>query len=178
MNLLKKIFKAAGWNAKFECEIPEKCIICVAPHTSNWDFVIGVLFKQAYKLKANFFIKKEWFNFPTGKLFRKLGGVPIWRDKEYSTTDLMAKAFEERETMRLAITPEGTRKLNQQWKLGFYYIALKARVPIVLAGIDYATKNIIIGKLFTPSGNVESDLIEIKLFYKNFTAKFPHKFGY
>ncbi|MDR1544869.1 MAG: 1-acyl-sn-glycerol-3-phosphate acyltransferase [Prevotellaceae bacterium] len=166
-----------GWRAQFDCEIPDKCIICVAPHTSNWDFIIGIIFKQAYKLEANFFIKKEWFNFPFGKIIRSLGGVPIWRDTQNSTTDLMAKAFSEQKTLRLAITPEGTRKYNSEWKKGFYYIAFKAQVLIVLVSLDYKKKLIHVGKLFAPTGDIEKDIVEIKKFYSNITAKFPYKFS-
>jgi 1-acyl-sn-glycerol-3-phosphate acyltransferase len=177
VNLSKKILQLFGWQAVFNTEIPQKCIICVAPHTSNWDFMLGMLFKSAYKIKVKFFIKEEWVKFPVGFLIIKLGGIPIKRHKQQSTTDIYAKEFARRKELKIAITPEGTRKLNQEWKLGFYYIARKANVPVLLAGIDYKTKRIVVGKQFFPTENAESDIAEIKAFYKDFSGKFPERFG-
>jgi len=171
------LLKLLGWKADFNCEIPKKCVVCIAPHTSNWDFIIGILFKIAYKIKANFFIKKEWMRFPTKTLMLKLGGIPINRSKQQSTTDIIAAEFSKRQNLVIAIAPEGTRKRNSNWKMGFYYIALKANVPILLAAIDYKTKTISVSKEFFPTGNIEYDLIKISDFYSNITAKFPEKFG-
>ena len=170
------LFKLLGWKADFDCKIPNKCIVCIAPHTSNWDFVIGVLFKSAYKIKANFFIKKEWMRFPTKTLMLKIGGIPIDRSKQQSTTDVIAAEFSKRKNLIIGIAPEGTRKYNSYWKMGFYYISLKANVPILLAYIDYKTKTIGVSKEFFPTGDIEKDLIEISNFYKNITAKFPENF--
>lgn len=170
------IFKLLGWKADFRCEIPNKCVVCIAPHTSNWDFVMGVIFKSAYKIKANFFIKKEWMRFPTKKLISKLGGIAINRSKQQSTTDIIADEFSKRQKLVIGITPEGTRKRNPNWKMGFYYIALKANVPILLISIDYKIKTICIGKVFFPTGNIEKDLVEISDFYRNITAKIPKNF--
>jgi len=171
------LFKLLGWKADFNCEIPDKCVVCIAPHTSNWDFIVGVLFKSAYKIKANFFIKKEWMRFPTKALFSKLGAIPINRSKQQSTTDTIAEEFSKREKLIIGITPEGTRKCNADWKMGFYYIALKANVPILLAAIDYKTKTISISKEFFPIGNIEKDFEQISDFYKNITAKIPKNFS-
>jgi 1-acyl-sn-glycerol-3-phosphate acyltransferase len=161
----------------FNCEIPDKCVICIAPHTSNWDFIAGILFKMAYKIQSSFFIKDYWFRFPLKTILKKLGGMPIKRDKRQSTTDLLALEFAGKEVFRIAITPEGTRKPNPDWKLGFYCIALKAQVPILLVAIDYKTKTINVGKLFFPTGDVQKDILKIKAFYKIFTGKFPERFA-
>ena len=171
------LFKLLGWKADFNCEIPDKCVVCIAPHTSNWDFVMGVLFKSSYKIKANFFIKKEWMRFPTKTLISKLGGIPINRSKKQSTTDVIAAEFAERTQLIIGIAPEGTRKHNPDWKMGFYYIALKTNVPVLLVSIDYKTKTISISKEFFPTGNIEKDLVEIADFYKNITAKIPKNFS-
>ena len=171
------LIKLFGWKADFDCDIPDKCVACIAPHTSNWDFVMGVLFKSAYKIKANFFIKKEWVRFPTKTLMLKLGGIPVNRGKQQSTTDIIAAEFSKREKLIIGMSPEGTRKYNPDWKMGFYYIALKANVPILLVAIDYKTKTIKVSKEFFPTGNVENDLVEIADFYKNITAKIPKNFS-
>ena len=173
MNLLKLL----GWEADFSCEIPGKCVVCIAPHTSNWDFVMGILFKSAYKIKANFFIKKEWVRFPTKRLMLKLGGIPINRGKQQSTTDIIAAEFSKREKLIIAMSPEGTRKYNPNWRMGFYYIALKANVPILLASIDYKIKTIKISKEFFPTGDIEKDIAKISDYYKDITPKFPEKFS-
>ena len=170
------LFNLAGWKTNFTGEIPNKCVVCIAPHTSNWDFVVSVFFKWAYKIEAHFFIKEEWLRFPTKKLITKLGGLPINRSKQQSTTDIIAAEFGNREKLILGITPEGTRKCNPQWKLGFYYIALKANVPILLVSIDYNKKMITIGKEFLPTGDIKNDMAEIADFYKNVTAKIPENF--
>ena len=171
------LFKLLGWKANFSCEIPDKCVVCIAPHTSNWDFVIGILFKSAYKIKANFFIKKEWLRFPTKTLISKLGGIPINRNKQQSTTDIIAAEFSKHKNLIIGIAPEGTRKRNPNWKMGFYYIATKANVPVLLVYIDYKNKTVGIGKKFLPTGNIEKDITEISDFYKDITAKFPKNFS-
>lgn len=165
-----------GWKLVNDIELPEKCVICIAPHTSNWDFFWGNIFRHKMHLRANFLMKKEWFSFPLGKLMRKLGGIPVDRSQKSSLTDSLAEIFSQNKLFRLVITPEGTRKLNQEWKKGFYFIAQKANVPIVLAFIDYQKREIGFGKIFIPTGDVDVDLAEIKAFYKDKVGKFPEGF--
>jgi 1-acyl-sn-glycerol-3-phosphate acyltransferase len=176
-NLSKKILKWCGWEINNEVEIPNKCVICIAPHTSNWDFVWGNLFNKAMRAKAHFFIKKEWFKFPLGNFMRALGGIPVDRSKKTSLTDQIAEEFKKHEKFQLGITPEGTRKYNPDWKKGFYFIAYKANVPIILATLDYEKKELGYKKIVIPSGNYEDDIIEIKNFYKNTKGKYPELFG-
>ena len=105
-----------------------------------------------------------------------MGGIPVDRDKKSSLVDQMVELAHERTIFHLAITPEGTRSANGEWKRGFYYIALKAQIPILLAGIDYGTKSIIIEKEIYPSGDIEEDMRTIKLYFKNFKGKHPDRF--
>ena len=121
-------------------------------------------------------MKKEWFFEPLGTFFRSIGGIPVNRDKKNSLVDQMAEQANKRKLFHLAITPEGTRSANGEWKKGFYYIALKAHIPIVLAGIDYQNKCISIEKEIFPSGNIEEDMRSIKLYFKNFKGKHPENF--
>lgn len=158
---------------KIDVPIEDKCVICVAPHTSNWDLIIGKLFYNSTKQKTHFLIKKEWFFFPLGSFFRSIGGIPVDRSKRTSITDQVVELFAKNTHFRIGITPEGTRKATSKWRMGFYYIAQKAGVPIQLAYIDYAKKEAGIGKYFYPTGDVEADMVEIKAFYKGIKGKNP-----
>ena len=166
-----------GWVADVNVELPERCIICLAPHTSNWDFVIGQLYRIAEGMKNNFLMKKEWFFWPLGPFFKRIGGIPVWREKHSSLTDNLAKTALESKTFRLCITPEGTRSLNTEWKKGFYFIALKAQIPILLFGVDYERKLIQCTKSMIPSGNLDEDMRLIKQYYKDFKGKHPERFS-
>ena len=149
------LYKRMGWKKEVTIDFPKKYIICLAPHTSNWDFLIGQLYSRAENIKSNFLMKKEWFFWPLGPIFRKMGGVPVWRSKHTSMTDNLAEEAKKRESFGLCITPEGTRSLNPEWKKGFYFIALKAGIPILLYGVDYEKKVIQCTKMIIPSGDVE-----------------------
>lgn len=176
-NWAYKLLERNGWTINLVQELPSKCVICVAPHTSNWDFIIGILVKYALHIKANFFMKKEWFFFPMGYLMRSLGGIAIQRDKKLRMTDQMAAEFEKHETLCVAITPEGTRSYNPDWKKGFYFIAEKAGVPIVFAALDFKKKEIKLGEQFIPTNDVDADMMQIKAYFKDVNAKFPEKFA-
>lgn len=177
MNLSKFILnKILGWKVvNIQPDVP-KCVIIVAPHTSNWDFVIGKLAYSSIGRTANFLIKKEWFVFPFNLFFKSIGGIPVARNKNNSMTKVLAKEFEKHDKLQLAITPEGTRKPVKEWKKGFYFIALKAQVPILLIGLDYAKKEAIMLDLFYPSGDYEADLIKIKSYYKDIKGRHPENF--
>ena len=156
---------------------PEKYIIVMAPHTSNWDFVVGTLYARAEGFQCNFLIKKEWFFWPMGILMRKLGGIPVYRDKKTGSTDRLATLAMQSKVFHLCITPEGTRQPNREWKRGFYYIALKAQLPILLYGLDYRKKVIECTKVIIPNGDVEGQMAEIKEYFARFTAKKPENFS-
>ena len=176
-NLSQWLFNMAGWKAVITVEEPKKSVICVAPHTSNWDFLIGKFFYWSLKRKSGFLMKKSWFFFPLGILLKSMDGIPVDRSKRTSVTDQVAEEFNKRETFHVAITPEGTRKLAKKWKMGFYHIALKANVPIQLAYIDYAKKEMGITGIFYPTGDEKADLAQIQAFYKGVTARHPEKFN-
>lgn len=172
----KWILRLFGWQIILTEDEPPKSVICVAPHTSNWDFIIGKLSYWAIQRKASFLMKKSWFFFPLGPLLLAMGGVPIDRSKSTSVTQQMADEFYRRPQFHLAITPEGTRKPAQKWKMGFYYIAVKAEVPIELAYIDYAKKEMGIKKVYYPTGDEEADLRYIKKYYEHVQARYPNQF--
>jgi 1-acyl-sn-glycerol-3-phosphate acyltransferase len=165
-----------GWKTVVTENHPDKYIICLAPHTSNWDFIIGQLYNSAEGLGSNFMMKKEWFFWPLGILFRRMGGIPVYRQKHTRMTDAMAQTARESERFHLCITPEGTRKRVEEWKKGFYFIAQGAQIPILLYGVDYERKLIQCTKTIIPSGDVEADMREIKLYFKDFKGKRPENF--
>ena len=137
-------YRLLGWKTNVTVPDYDKCVICAAPHTSNWDLFIGKLFYGAIGRKTSFMMKKEWFFFPLGLIFKAVGGIPVNR--------------------------------GRKWKKGFYYIALKAQVPIMLIGIDYPSKTISSTKAVMPTGDIEKDMREIKLYFKNFKGKNPENF--
>ena len=165
-----------GWTADVSEALPHKFIICMAPHTSNWDFLLGQLYSSAEGMSSNFLMKKEWFVWPLGPLFRRLGGIPVWRSKHTSMTDNLAETARQAKSFMLCITPEGTRSPNPEWKKGFYYIAQKAEIPILLFGVDYEKKLIRCNKTIIPNGDIDAQMREIKLYFKGFKGKKPENF--
>ncbi len=165
------LFKWMGWKMNVTVPVRDKCILCVAPHTSNWDFIIGELFCTSQGRTAGFLMKKEWFFWPLGRIFKKMGGIPVKRQKNCSLTDILAEEAKQADYFNLAVTPEGTRQKTTTWKRGFYYIALKANLPIQLYGIDAQSKTIVCTKEIIPSGDVEKDLREIMEYYRPFKGR-------
>jgi len=175
----KWLLNLLGW--KTIGEVPakhKKLLIIEAPHTSNWDYLWGMLAITSIGIKVNVIIKKEMFFWPVGPLLRKLGGIPLDRSGNLSKVDSLASLFREQETLNLAITPEGTRALSTKWKRGYYYIAEKAGVPILLTAIDYKEKAGIFGSVLYPSGNYRDDFKKIETFYKGKIAKYPENFNF
>ncbi len=168
--------KQMGWKVKVTEDHPDKYIICLAPHTSNWDFLIGQLYNQAFGLESNFLMKKEWFFWPLGPIFRKMGGIPVYRQKRTRMTDAMAETARKAEKFHVCITPEGTRSRVEEWKKGFYFIAQGAGIPILLYGLDYERKLIQCTKTIIATGDIEHDMREIKLYFKDFKGKNPENF--
>ena len=171
-------FKLLGWKEEVTEPFHDKCVICVAPHTSNWDLFIGKLYWSAKGKKACFMMKKEWFFFPLGAVFRAMGGIPVDRSKKTSLVNQMTECFKHTDALSLTITPEATRSPNPDWKKGFYYIALGAGVPIQLIGFDYERKVISYTKWLMPTGDFDRDIVEIKAYFKDFKGKHPENFAY
>lgn len=171
------LYRCLGWKKEITVKHPDKCIVCLAPHTSNWDFIIGQLYCRAEGMRSNYLMKKEWFFWPLGSIFRAMGGIPVYRDKKTLMTDSLAEVAQKAHTFRLTITPEGTRSRNPDWKKGFYFIALKANMPILLYALDYERKQIRCTKSIMPSGDVEKDMAEIKQYFAGTRGKHPENFA-
>lgn len=136
-----RVLKSLGWTIEGSFPHYNKMVIIAAPHTSVWDFVNGWLALRYFGLKPKFIIKKEFFFFPLGFFLKKLGGIPIERGNMHNNmVDQMVNHFNQRTTFHLVITPEGTRKKTKNWKKGFYLIAQKANVPIIVTKLDYGKK--------------------------------------
>lgn len=165
-----------GW--KIDTAVPkdlDKAVVVMAPHTSNWDFVIGFLAFYLMRIPANFLIKRELFFFPLGWILRKMGGIPVDRKRRNNLIELSCAMFQDKKQLFLVFTPEGTRSANANWKKGFYVIAQTAKVPIVSAYIDYSTKTGGFHKVHTITDNFESDVHEIKVELSQFKGKYPEK---
>ena len=172
-------FKWLGWKVDVSVPYSNACVMCVAPHTSNRDFFYAIIFDRSQGGHTHFLMKKFWFFWPMGILLRKWGGIAVDRSHRKHLTDDLSLMFKKNRNFRIAITPEGTRSANKKWKLGFYYIALKANVPIQLYVLNYNTKTVICKEQIIPSGNVEKDLHYIKKYYAQFknAALYPNKFS-
>lgn len=178
MWLSKLILRMAGWTVKVTVPDYPKCIICVAPHTSNWDFILGKLAYASVGRKAGFLMKSTWFFFPMGAIFRSMGGVPVVRKKGGSSlVDTLVEQFKTTDKLVIAITPEGTRSRTSEWRTGFLRIAQQANIPISLGALDFDKKEVTITETFTPTGDIDADMRAVKDYYKNFKGKHPEKFS-
>lgn len=180
MNIWGVMLKIAGWHTYITAPRRDKCVICVAPHTSNWDFPLGLAAYKSLGREANFLMKKFWFFFPLKYLLRRLGGIPVVRNPHgFSLTDEVINLFQERNYMNLAVTPEGTRSRTDSWKTGFLRIAYGAKVPLQLGVIDYSTKSIVIRDELELSGDIDSDMSRVREYYSHWrqAALYPDKFA-
>ena len=179
MNFWGRILNRAGWSVSVKAPRRDKCVTCVAPHTSNWDFVLGYLAWLSVGRKANFVMKKAWFVFPLNFFFRSLGGIPVSRQGSGGKlTASLEEKFRTEPYLNLAITPEGTRRGTARWHTGFIRIAYDAHVPVQIGIIDYANKRISVDEEFQPTGNIEADMAAVKKYYTGHkeAAKYPDKF--
>ncbi|HWR94581.1 MAG TPA: 1-acyl-sn-glycerol-3-phosphate acyltransferase [Flavobacterium sp.] len=151
----------------------KKCVLMVLPHTSWHDFYLGIFTRGIVGLQMNFIAKKELFRFPFGYYFHWMGGAPIDRVGSLNKVEAIAQIFENNEEFRLALSPEGTRKKIKELKTGFYYIALKANVPIIPVAFDFGKKTVSFGKPFCPTSNYEEDLKILLNHFKGVSGKIP-----
>ncbi len=169
--LARAVLKLAGWHLTGGLPNAPKFVIAVAPHTSNWDFVVAALAREAMGMQARFLGKNALFRPPLGWLMRWLGGTPVHRDARRGLVGQTARTFAEHDAFVLAIAPEGTRRAVASWRTGFYYIALEAGVPIALATLDYGRKEIVAGPALVPSGDLDADLSTMRSFFAGITPK-------
>ena len=161
----------------------DQCVMIAAPHTSNWDALYARLALKALGVNVRLTIKDSYMKFPFGPFVRAMGGIGIDRrpkaagEQRPSMVQLMSDLFKQHPKLVMLVTPEGTRAKQQQWKTGFYHVAVTAGVPIALAYMDYAQKKCGVGKIVYPSGDMEKDMAEIMAFYASIAGKFPEQFS-
>jgi hypothetical protein len=152
----------------------KKCVVLVAPHTSNWDFITGVAFRSKLNLThAKYLGKAQLFKPPFGFLFRILGGFPVERSSKINMVDQVVTLFNKHDSFVLVLSPEGTRKKVERLHTGFYHIARKANVPIVLTGFDFEKKQLSIAEPFFVTDDDAADFKRIYQFYANMKGKNP-----
>ena len=166
----RTLLRWLGWRLVGKDPGVPKCVVACAPHTSNWDFLFTLLAAMALSMPAVFMIKDTLFWWPLGAVLSWLGGIPINRREPGGIVEQMAQVIRESERINVVITPEGTRKNVEYWKLGFYRIAVKANVPILFGIINYDEKWIGVADVFYPLGDLEQD-------WKRITGVFQAKVG-
>ncbi len=175
------IFKAQGW--KFVNKTPSNLLSFVfvgAPHTSNFDIIPAMAMAGMMNRNAKFVIKNQWLKSPLGYFLRSVGAIGvdkknIQENGSKNTTEMMSGLFKTHKDLVLMISPEGTRSANSNWKSGFYYIAQKANVPIVLGYADYEKKEAGLGEVIYLT-NFDEDMKKITAFFRNIKGKNPENF--
>ncbi len=172
------VFRLLGWKCKGETPTANKYVILAAPHTSNWDGFFLILAAAMLKLDFSFFGKDTLFKGPLGWFLRSVGGIPLDRSRHQSFVAQAVSWFESHERFALGVAPEGTRQFTPGWRRGFYYIALQAKVPIVMGYIDYAKKEGgILPEVLIPCGDIERDFETLARLYGPLTARHPDRKG-
>jgi len=167
----KSILRIRGWS--FEGVVPNvpKAVVIVVPHTSNWDFIVGVAAVFAMGLRASFLGKHTLFKWPFGPLMRWLGGFPVDRRTARGVVEETVNLFMSNDQMILGVSPEGTRSSVDRWKTGFYYVALEAKVPIIPVAFDYNRTVIRFGERFDPTGDIQDDFRVLELFFSGIEGR-------
>lgn len=161
----RALLQLVGWELVGVAPEVARCVVIFAPHTSNWDFPMLLLVRWAFGKRVHYLAKHTLFRFPFGWFFRLTGGIPVDRTQPKQLVRRIADRFTERAELWLAIAPEGTRRRMDHWKSGFYYVAIEARVPVLLAFIDASRRECGLGPLVELSGDLERDLSRLRAFY-------------
>ncbi len=168
------LFRLWGW--KLESAYPAhtpQSVVVVFYHTSNWDFPVGIMIRSIMGVDIGFAAKRSLFKSPTGAILRWMGGYPLDRTKHNNYVESVAEIFRTVPDFKICITPEGTRTKVDKLKSGFYYIALTAKIPIVLCKFDWGKKILGFSAPFYPTGNYEADLKKIAVYYDGVKGKNP-----
>lgn len=158
----RAVLRMLGWKVTGAFPAEPKLVVVAAPHTSNWDFIIGAAGIMAVGIRANFLMKKEVFIWPLSRFFSWLGAIPLDRSARENRVDQIAEIYRQRDKLWLGITPEGTRKKVDSWKTGFIHIAQKANVPVLLVAWDYSKKEFRLDRVWHCSGDVDADVKAIR----------------
>lgn len=168
-------YRMQGWKAVGTPPPGGRYVIIAAPHTSNWDFVYFLGLVNELGIDANFMAKDSLFRWPMGGFMRDMGGISIDRSARRNVVDAMIGEFARRDRFALTIAPEGTRSAVQQWRTGFYHIALGAGVPLVIGMMDYAKRTGGLGPSIMPTGDYKADMKQVAEIYQSVTPKHPER---
>jgi 1-acyl-sn-glycerol-3-phosphate acyltransferase len=166
----------AGWRMEGTLPPLPKFVVIVAPHTSNWDFFVGIAAVYALGIRISFLGKDSLFRGPLGPMMRWLGGIAVDRSVSRDRVAEMVDVFRNRDRVVVGLTPEGTRKRVPDWKTGFYHVARGANVPVVPVAFDYSQKKIIFFPPFTPTGDAKRDIEFLKGLFLPAMAHRPGNF--
>ncbi len=169
--------KAFGFRVAGQRPPVEKYVLICAPHTSNWDAFFMLAMSFVLDMKLSWMVKHTIVKGAFGRFLRSLGAVPIDRTSPQNMVEQMAETFARTDELVLAVPPEGTRGHTAHWKTGFYYIALKAGVPIVPSVLDYGRRVGTVHPPFLPTGDIEADMVKLAALYENAIPKHPDKHG-
>ncbi|HEY3450950.1 MAG TPA: lysophospholipid acyltransferase family protein [Myxococcales bacterium] len=164
-----------GWTLDERLPDVERAVVVAAPHTTNWDLPFSLAVAWSLGLRMQWVGKHTLFEPPFGAFMRWLGGIGVDRRGSKDTVEALVQVFEGRPALMLLIAPSGTRKKAQRWKTGFYYVAVGAKVPIVLGFLDYGKKRGGLGEVFVPTGDIQKDFQAIRAFYASIRGKFPEQ---
>ena len=169
--------RLGGWRIVGRLPDVPRYVLIVAPHTSNWDFFVGLAAKFALGLKAAWLGKHTLFRGPIGWMLRGLGGIPVDRSRPDGTVEAVLAQMQGSERFILALAPEGTRRRIEGWKSGFHRIAVAAGVPILPVSFDWSSRTIDLGTPFLPNGDPASDIPRLRALYRKDMAKHPEYFA-
>jgi len=167
------ILAMSGWSIDGSVPDCPQLIVCVAPHTSNWDFVIGYAAKMAVGIDAHWLGKHTLFRGPLGLLGRAMGGIPVDRSAAHGVVAQVADWFRRKPHMMLGVTPEGTRRKVDRWKTGFYHIARDVGIPIWPVALDWGTRTVRLGPAFQTTDDEKADLAALQGFFRQFRGRHP-----
>ncbi|MCW9012963.1 MAG: lysophospholipid acyltransferase family protein [Gammaproteobacteria bacterium] len=173
----RQILKLLGWTLIEDLPRDNKFVVIGYPHTSNWDFPLGLLAMWSIDRNFNWVAKHTLFKGPMKYIFRAMGGIPVNRSLHTGFIKNMVDTFNSRDQMIFCIMPEGTRSKTEFWKTGFYHIAHEAQVPVALGYLDYKKKQVGVGGVLYPSGDIDADFEKLREFYKNKVGKKPENQG-
>jgi 1-acyl-sn-glycerol-3-phosphate acyltransferase len=162
-----------GWRIEGGRPAVAQAVVIAAPHTSNWDLAYTLATAWALGIRIRWIGKHTLFRWPMGWLMRAVGGVAVDRRGRNNAVKAIAAAFTQHQELLLIIPPEGTRGLSDRWKTGFYFVAVEAKVPIVLGFLDFANKVAGLGALLVPTGDLPADFEKVKAFYGGMKGKYP-----
>ncbi len=170
------LFRKLGWQLQGQLPDLPKLVVAVAPHTSNWDFVVAMAASLALGVKISFLGKHSIFVWPLQNFLLRFGGIPVERSHTHGIVGQLVQQFACQDQLVLGIAPEGTRKKVGQWKSGFWQIAKQANVPIQLIGLDFASKQLVFGPLLQPGDSFADDYPQMRAFFQQMHPKYPQNF--